>query len=117
YVNGAPISGQAYVLINGTDVNSLHAGGGTFDLNPVIFNGGSFTYALSFGSNVGGATGQDQWILTPTAVPAAADVWWKGDLTGLGTGVWSATTTTGPGFPSNWDTTQAGGVDALVPPD
>lgn len=116
YVNSAPISGQKYVLINGTDAGSLHAGGGTFNLSPVIFNGGSFTYTLQFDSGVYGG-GLDQWVLIPTAVPAAADTWWKGDLTGLGTGVWSATTTSGTGFPSNWDTSQSGGVDALVPPD
>jgi autotransporter-associated beta strand protein len=116
YVNGAPIGGQQYVLINGTGVNSLHAGSGTFNLNPVIFNGGSFIYSLSLGSGVNGG-GQDQLILTATSVAAAADVWWKGDLTGLGTGVWSAATTAGVGFPSNWDTDQTSGIDALVPPD
>ncbi|MCB1275555.1 autotransporter-associated beta strand repeat-containing protein [Prosthecobacter sp.] len=114
YVNSAPTDGLDYILINGADASSLHAGSGTFDLNPVIFNGGSFSYALR-NETLGGTV--DQWILTPTAVPAAADTWWKGDLTGIGTGVWSATTTSGTGFPSNWDTDQSSGIDALVPPD
>lgn len=116
YVNSAPIGGQKYVLINGTDAGSLHGGAGTFSTSPVIFNGGSFSYTLQFDAGVNGG-GLDQWVLIPTAVAAADDTWWKGDLTGLGLGVWSATTTSGTGFPSNWDTTQSGGVDALVPPD
>ncbi|MGV3659502.1 MAG: autotransporter-associated beta strand repeat-containing protein [Prosthecobacter sp.] len=116
YVNNAPIGGQKYVLINGTDAGSLQAGGGTFNLNPVIFNGGSFSYTLQFDSGVNGG-GLSQWVLIPTAVAAAADTWWKGDLTGLGAGGWSATTTSGPGFPSNWDTDQTSGTDAVVPPD
>jgi len=116
YVNSAPNAGQKYVLINGTDALSLSGLGGVFSTSPVIFNGGSFSYALSFDSGVDGG-GLEQWVLTPTAVPAAADTWWKGDLTGLGTAVWSATTTSGTGFPSNWDTDQASGIDAVVPPD
>lgn len=112
YVNNAPTAGQQYVLINGADDNSIFASG-NFSLNPVVFNGGSFTYSLSqITTGVG-----EKWVLTPTAQAAAADVWWKGDLTGIGTGVWSASTTSGTGFPTNWDTTQTGGVDALVPPD
>ncbi len=114
YVNSAPVSLQDYILINGAAANSLHAGGGTFDLNPVIFNGGSFTYALR-NETLGGTV--DQWVLTPTAVPSAPDTWWKGDLTGIAAGVWSATLTAGTGAPSNWDTTMTGGIDALVPPD
>jgi fibronectin-binding autotransporter adhesin len=114
YVGSAPTAGQGYVLIDGADNLSLHAGGGTFDVNPVVFNGGSFTYALS---NVTLGNSVDRWVLTPTAQAAAADVWWKGDLTGIGTGVWSASTTSGTGFPTNWDDSQSGGVDALVPPD
>lgn len=116
YVNSAPIGGQKYVLINGTDAGSLDGGSGTFNLNPVIFNGGSFTYTLQTDSGVNGG-GLDQWVLIPTAVAAAENTWWKGDLTGLGAGVWSATTTSGPGSPSNWDTDQSSGIDALVPPD
>lgn len=112
YVNNAPNAGQQYVLINGADDNSIFASG-TFNLNPVVFNGGSFTYSLS---KITAGAGE-KWVLTPSAQAAAADVWWKGDLTGIGTGVWSASTTTGTGFPTNWDTTQAGGIDALVPPD
>jgi autotransporter-associated beta strand protein len=83
-----------------------------------VFNGGSFTYALSFDTLVNGG-GIQQWVLTPTAQPALADVWWRGDLTGLAQGVWSATLTSGTGFPSNWDDIQASAtaVDALVPPD
>jgi autotransporter-associated beta strand protein len=115
-VVNAPNAGQDYILIDGADFNSLHAGSGTFDVNPVVFNGGSFTYALRFDSGINGG-GLDQWILTPTAQAAANDVWWKGDLTGLGTGVWSASTTSGAGFPTNWDDSQTGGIDALVPPD
>lgn len=114
YVDDAPTAGQQYVLIAGADPNSLHAGGGTFNANPVVFNGGSFTYALS-NVTLGGTV--DRWVITPTAQPAAADVWWKGDLDGLGTGVWSASTTSGTGFPTNWDDSQSGNVDALVPPD
>lgn len=116
YVNSAPIGGQKYVLINGTDAGSLHAGAGTFSTSPVIFNGGSFSYTLQFDSGVNGG-GLDQWVLIPTAVAAADNTWWKGDLTGLGLGVWSATTTSGTGFPSNWDTDQTSGIDAVVPPD
>ena len=114
YVNAAPTSGNQYVLINGADANSLHAGGGTFDFNPVVFNGGSFTYALT--NETGGGT-FDRWVLTPTAVPSAENTWWTGDLTGLAQGVWSATLTTGTGFPSNWATAADGLTDALVPPD
>lgn len=114
YVNSAPVSLQDYILISGVDPNSLHAGGGAFDLNPVIFNGGSFTYALR-NETLSGTV--DQWILTPTAVPSAPDTWWKGDLTGIAAGVWSATLTTGTGAPSNWDTNVGGAIDALVPPD
>lgn len=114
YVDDAPVAGQQYVLINGTDANSLHAGGGTFNFSPVVFNGGSFTYALS-NVTLGGTV--DRWVIIPTAQAAAGDVWWKGDLTGIGTGVWSASTTSGTGFPTNWDDTQSGGIDALVPPD
>jgi autotransporter-associated beta strand protein len=116
YVNSAPVAGHKYVLINGTDANSLSGNGGVFELNPVIFNGGSFTYALSFDSGVHGG-GAEQWVLTPTAQPALADVWWKGDLTGLAAGVWSATLTSGTGFPSNWAAEADGLADALVPPD
>lgn len=116
YVNSAPTSGHKYVLIDGADAGSLSAFGGTFGTSPVVFNGGSFTYALSFDTGVYGG-GSEQWVLIPTAVPAAADTWWKGDLTGLGTGVWSATVATGTGAPSNWDTTVSGGIDAVVPPD
>jgi len=112
-VVNAPNAGQDYILINGTDPGSLGATG-TFNVNPVIFNGGSFTYALRRETN-GGTN--DQWILTPTAQPALGDVWWKGDLTGLGQGVWTASTTSGTGFPTNWDDGQATGTDALVPPD
>ena len=115
YVNSAPIGLQDYVLINGTDAASLGSHG-AFDLNPVIFNGGSFTYALRFGNGINGG-GADQWVLTPTAVPSAPDTWWMGDLIGLGTGVWSATTTSGTGSPSNWATDAGGLTDALVPPD
>jgi autotransporter-associated beta strand protein len=114
YVGSAPTAGQGYVLIDGADANSLHAGGGTFDINPVVFNGGSFTYALT-NVTLGGTV--DRWVITPTAQAAAAEVWWKGDLTGIGTGVWSASTTSGTGFPTNWDDSQSGGNDALVPPD
>ncbi|MFO1484003.1 MAG: autotransporter-associated beta strand repeat-containing protein [Verrucomicrobiaceae bacterium] len=118
YVNSAPTGGQKYVLIDGADASSLSGFGGTFNTSPVVFNGGSFTYALSFDSGVNGG-GIEQWVLTPTAQPALADVWWRGDLTGLAQGVWSATLTSGTGFPSNWDDQQAsaGAVDALVPPD
>lgn len=112
YVNGAPNAGQPYVLINAVDDNAIF-GSGTFNFNPVVFNGGSFTYALT---QITAGAGE-QWVLTPTAQAAAADVWWKGDLTGIAAGVWSASLTSGTGFPTNWDTTQAGGVDALVPPD
>lgn len=112
YVNNAPTAGLPYVLINGTDDNSIFASG-NFNLNPVVFNGGSFTYSLS---KVTAGPGE-QWVLTPAAQPASPDVWWKGDLTGLGTGVWSASTTSGTGAPTNWDTTQTGGIDAQVPPD
>jgi fibronectin-binding autotransporter adhesin len=116
YVDDAPTAGLGYVLIDGADNLSLHAGGGTFDFNPVVFNGGSFTYALS-NVTLGGTV--DRWVLTPTAQPALGDVWWRGDLTGLAQGVWSATLTSGTGFPSNWDNiqTSATAVDALVPPD
>lgn len=112
YVNNAPTAGLQYVLINGADDNSIFASG-NFNLNPVVFNGGSFTYSLS---KVIAGVGE-KWVLIPAAQPAAADVWWKGDLTGIGTGVWSASTTSGTGAPTNWDTTQTGGVDAQVPPD
>lgn len=114
YVDDAPTAGQGYVLINGTDANSLHAGAGTFNPNPVVFNGGSFTYALT-NETLGGTV--DRWVITPTAQAAAPDVWWKGDLTGIGAGVWSASTTSGIGFPTNWDDGQNSGTDALVPPD
>jgi autotransporter-associated beta strand protein len=116
YVDDAPTAGQGYILIDGADNLSLHAGGGTFDFNPVVFNGGSFTYALS-NVTLGGTV--DRWVLTPTAQPALGDVWWRGDLTGLAQGVWSATLTSGTGFPSNWDDVQtsATAVDAQVPPD
>lgn len=107
-----PNAAQDYILINGTDPGSLGATG-TFSLSPTIINGGSFTYTLRREPN-GGTN--DQWIITPTAQPAAADVWWKGDLTGLGVGVWAASTTN-PGNETNWDTTIGGGADALVPPD
>lgn len=113
YVDDAPTAGQGYILINGADPGSLHVGGGTFNFTPVLFNGGSFTYTLT-NETLGGTV--DRWVITPTAQAAAADVWWKGDLTGLGTGVWTATTTN-LGNESNWDDSQAGGVDALVPPD
>ena len=114
YVGNAPTAGQPYILIDGADVGSLHAGGGTFNFSPVVFNGGSFTYNLSNVTN-GGTV--DRWVLTPTAQPALGDVWWKGDLTGLGTGVWTASTASGIGFPTNWDDGQVGSVDAQVPPD
>ena len=114
YVDDAPTNLQQYILIDGADANSLDSGGGTFDFNPVVFNGGSFTYALT--NETGGGT-YDRWVLTPTAQAAAADVWWKGDLTGIGAGVWSASTTSGIGFPTNWDDGQNTGTDALVPPD
>ncbi|MDP2322508.1 MAG: autotransporter-associated beta strand repeat-containing protein, partial [Gammaproteobacteria bacterium] len=113
YVNSAPVSLQDYVLINGADAASLI---GTFDFNPVIFNGGSFTYALRKDSGINGG-GLDQWVLTPTAVAAAPDTWWVGDLTGIAEGVWSATLTSGVGFPSNWADAADGLNDALVPPD
>ena len=118
YVNSAPVGGQKYVLIDGAAANSLSGFGGTFNTSPVVFNGGSFTYALSFDTLVNGG-GIEQWVLTPTAQPALADVWWRGDLTGLAQGVWSATLTSGTGSPSNWDDSQvsAGASDALVPPD
>jgi len=116
YVNGAPVSGNNYVLIDGADLNSLSGFGGTFDINPVVFNGGSFTYALGFTSGLNSG-GLEQWTLTPTAVPSAPDTWWTGDLTGLAEGVWSATLTSGVGFPSNWATASDGLTDALVPPD
>ncbi len=113
YVNNAPTA-ASYILINAADDNAIF-GSGTFNLNPVVFNGGSFTYALS---QVTAGPGE-QWVLTPTAQPALADVWWRGDLTGLAQGVWSATLTSGTGFPSNWDDIQASAtaVDAQVPPD
>lgn len=113
YVDDAPTAGQGYVLINGTDPGSLHAGGGSFNFTPVLFNGGSFTYTLTNETLLGTV---DRWVITPTVQAAAADVWWKGDLTGLGTGVWTATTTN-VGNESNWDSSQSGGADALVPPD
>lgn len=112
YVNNAPNAGQQYVLINGADDGSIF-GSGTFNLNPVVFNGGSFTYALS---QITAGAGE-KWVLIPSAQAAADDVWWKGDLTGIATGVWSASLTSGTGFPTNWDDSQSGGVDALVPPD
>ncbi|WP_449070486.1 beta strand repeat-containing protein [Prosthecobacter sp.] len=112
YVNGTPNAGQQYVLINGADDGSIFASG-SFSPNPVVFNGGSFTYSLS---QITAGAGE-KWVLTPSAQAAAADVWWKGDLDGIGTGVWSASTTSGTGIPTNWDTTQSGGTDALVPPD
>ncbi|TDU64030.1 putative secreted protein with PEP-CTERM sorting signal [Prosthecobacter fusiformis] len=115
YVNNAPTAGLEYVLINGADDDSIF-GSGSFSINPVVFNGGSFTYALTQKFTGLGEPGE-QWVLTPTAQAAAADVWWKGDLTGIATGVWSASLTSGDGFPTNWATTQAGGTDALVPPD
>ena len=114
YVNSTPVAAHDYILINGADPGSLHAGAGTFNIDPVIFNGGSFTYTLR-NETTGGTV--DQWILTPAAVAAAPDTWWMGDLTGLGAGVWSATTTSGVGFPSNWGTDQGSGTDAVVPPD
>ena len=114
YVDDAPTAGTGYILIDGADAGSLDAGVGTFDLNPVVFNGGSFTYSLA---NVTEGGTVDRWVLTPTAQPAEADVWWKGDLDGLGLGVWSASTSSGTGQPTNWDVSQSGGVDALVPPD
>ena len=116
YVNAAPVSGNQYVLIDGADLNSLTGFGGTFNVNPVVFNGGSFTYALALTSGVNGG-GLEQWTLTPTAVPSQPDTWWKGDLSGLAQGVWSATLTTGTGFPSNWADAADGLIDALVPPD
>ncbi|MEZ5385657.1 MAG: autotransporter-associated beta strand repeat-containing protein [Prosthecobacter sp.] len=118
YVNGAPTDGNQYVLIDGVDAGSLSAfsGTGAFNLNPVVFNGGSFTYGLALTSGVHGG-GAEQWTLTATAVPSAADPWWTSDLDGLAQGVWSATLTTGTGFPSNWATDNTGGTDALVPPD
>ncbi|MEQ1858297.1 MAG: autotransporter-associated beta strand repeat-containing protein [Chthoniobacteraceae bacterium] len=103
YVNGTP-SAASYVLIDGADLNSL---AGTFDLNPYVFNGGAFTYALAIGGTA------QQLILTPTAATAAADAYWKGDLTGLGTAVWSATLS----GTSNWDTGLATSVDTQVAPD
>ncbi|MFN7560831.1 MAG: autotransporter-associated beta strand repeat-containing protein [Prosthecobacter sp.] len=103
---------QDYILINGTDPSSLGATG-TFSLSPTIINGGSFTYTLRRETNLGT---NDQWIITPAAQPAAADVWWRGDLSGGGLGVWAASTTN-PGNETNWDTTLGGGADALVPPD
>jgi autotransporter-associated beta strand protein len=111
-VFNAPTAGLDYILLNGADQNSLGLSG-VFDTAPTIINGGSFTYALRRENNVSG----DRWILTPTAMPALADVWWKGDLDGLGTGVWTATTPVGTGTPSNWASTQAGDIDAIVPPD
>ena len=116
YVNAAPTSLNEYVLIDGADAGSLTGFGGTFNLNPVVFNGGSFTYALALTSGVNGG-GLEQWTLTPTAVPSQPDTWWTGDLTGLAQGVWSATLTTGTGFPSNWADDADGLTDALVPPD
>ncbi len=118
YVNSAPTGGHKYVLIDGADANSLTGFGGIFNTSPVVFNGGSFTYALSFDTLVDGG-GIQQWVLTPTAQPALADVWWRGDLTGLAQGVWSATLTSGTGSPSNWDDLQDNtlAVDAQVPPD
>jgi autotransporter-associated beta strand protein len=112
YVDDAPTA-ASYILINGAAPLSLHAGGGIFDVNPVIFNGGSFTYALT--NDNGGGT-YDRWILTPTAQPALGDVWWRGDLGGIATGVWSAALV---GPDTNWDNQQAnvGAVDAQVPPD
>lgn len=112
YVNNAPNAGQPYVLINAADDNALF-GTGAFNFNPVVFNGGSFTYALT---QVTAGSGE-QWVLTPSAQAAAADVWWRGDLTGIATGVWSASLTSGAGSPTNWDESSGGGVDALVPPD
>lgn len=112
HVNNAPTAGLNYVLINAADDNAIF-GSGTFDLNPVVFNGGSFTYKLDK-ITVGAG---EKWVLTPTAVAAADNVWWKGDLGGIGTGVWSASTTSGTGFPTNWDTDQTSGTDAAVPPD
>jgi autotransporter-associated beta strand protein len=111
YVNGTPTAGTDYVLINGVDASSISASG-IFDVNPFVFNGGAFTYALRLDSGVGGG-GLDQWILTPTAATAATDTWWKGDLTGLGLGVWSATLS----GTSNWDTDASSGIDTTVAPD
>ena len=36
YVHGTPVNGQQYVLINGADPNSLHAGSGTFSTTPIV---------------------------------------------------------------------------------
>jgi len=45
YINSAPVDGQQYILINGASPNSLHAGSGTFNLTPVVFNGGNYLYS------------------------------------------------------------------------
>jgi len=112
FVNGTPTSGNQYVLINAADAGAITGFPGTLAVAPVVFNGGSFTYALASTAGVNGG-GLDQWTLTPTAAAAAADTWWKGDLGGIATGIWSATVAS----TSNWSTLADGVTDTVVAPD
>jgi len=108
YVVGTPTL-TSYTLINSAADGSF-LGSGNF-LAGTIFNPGNFIYNVSRESIAGD---NDQLILTLTAQAAPPDVWWKGDLGGTGTGVWSGSAIGGN---TNWDSSQTGGVDASVPPD
>lgn len=83
YVKSAPLL-SSYVLINSAADGSF-LGSGSF-VTGTIFNPGSFLYSVVRESIT---ANPDQLILQVTAQAALADVWWKGDLSGTGTGVWS----------------------------
>ncbi|MES2736995.1 MAG: autotransporter-associated beta strand repeat-containing protein [Verrucomicrobiota bacterium] len=109
YVVGTPTL-TSYTLINSAADGSF-LGTGSF-VAGTIFNPGNFIYNVTRESpDVGN---NDRLILTLTAQAAPPDVWWKGDLGGTGTGVWSGSAIGGN---TNWDSSQAGGADASVPPD
>lgn len=101
FINGMPTL-SSYNLIQSADTMDFSK----FTLG-TIFNPGSFTYSLN-------TSGTNNLVLNVTAAAAPSVAYWKGDLGGTGTGVWSAYQIA-PNS-TNWDTTATSGVDTGVAP-
>lgn len=103
YVSGTPLS-SSYVLIQSANATNY----GAFTVGS-IFNGGAYIYTLD-------NTQGNNLVLNVTAAsqPSPPQAYWKGDLTGTGTGVWNAAQLNGN---TNWATAADGVTDTQVGPD
>lgn len=101
YVSGSPLL-TSYTLVQSASATSYSA----FSLG-AIFNPGSYVYTLD-------NTQANNLVLNVTALAGPATAYWKGDLTGSGTGVWNASQINGN---TNWATAADGLVDTQVVPD